>query len=320
MRPVVITLLLLAVVGVLAVVGMERYARLTEPFKGFAGTEQFVDVSPGSGPQTIGRLLVDSGVVSDTLTWRVALWQSGDATRLKAGEYRFDRAITVAEAIHKLARGEVYLRSLTIPEGLTIRQMARLYEGAGLGPASDFIEAAAEVTLVSGIDPAARDLEGYLFPDTYALPRRATAADLVHKMAARFETVFSPAMRERAAAANMTPREAVVLASLVEKETARSDERPLVAAVYQNRLHLRIAVRSHRHLRARARRPVHRQPHPRRSPLRFSVQHVPLRRSAARPDRLTGTRVTGGRGRTGSSQVPLLREPQRWLARVRRDA
>jgi UPF0755 protein len=242
MRPVVITLLLLAVVGVLAVVGMERYARLTEPFKGFAGTEQFVDVSPGSGPQTIGRLLVDSGVVSDTLTWRVALWQSGDATRLKAGEYRFDRAITVAEAIHKLARGEVYLRSLTIPEGLTIRQMARLYEGAGLGPASDFIEAAAEVTLVSGIDPAARDLEGYLFPDTYALPRRATAADLVHKMAARFETVFSPAMRERAAAANMTPREAVVLASLVEKETARSDERPLVAAVYQNRLHLRMGL------------------------------------------------------------------------------
>ena len=236
MRRFITVLLLLAVVGVIAAYAVQRYARLSEPFKGYAGAEQFVDVPSGTGPQAIGRLLVEQGVVSDALTWRVALWQSGEASRLKAGEYRFDHGMTVREVVRKLAHGEVYLRSVTFPEGLTIRQMARLYEGAGLGPASTFLEAAKEVDLVALLDPAANDLEGYLFPDTYALPRRATAADLIHKMVARFEKVFSPARREAALAAGLSPREAVILASIVEKETARSDERPLVAAVYQNRL------------------------------------------------------------------------------------
>jgi UPF0755 protein len=242
MRRFIIILLLLAVVGIMAVYAMAGYARLSEPFKGYAGAEQFVDVPPKTGPQTIGRLLLESGVVSDMLTWRVALWWSGEATRLKAGEYRFDREMTVDEVIRKLARGEVYLRSLTFPEGLTIRQMARLYEGAGFGTASAFTEAATNVALVSRIDPAARDLEGYLFPDTYALPRRATAVDVVRTMVARFETVFSPALGDAAASLGMSPREAVILASIVEKETARPDERPIVAAVYQNRLQVRMGL------------------------------------------------------------------------------
>jgi UPF0755 protein len=242
MRRFITVLLLLAGVGVLAVYGVERYGRLSAPYKGYTGAEQFVDVPTGTGPQTIGRLLVANGVVSDALTWRVALWRSGDATRLKAGEYRFDRAMTVGETIGKLARGDVYLRSVTLPEGLTIRQMARLFEGGGFGPASAFIDAATEVALISWIDPAARDLEGYLFPDTYALPRRATAADLVRKMAARFESVFSPALRHEALLLGLSPREAVILASIVEKETARPDERPMVAAVYHNRLHARMGL------------------------------------------------------------------------------
>ena len=242
MRRFIILLLLLAVVGVLVVYAMAGYARLSEPFKGYVDAEQFVDVPPKTGTQAIGRFLVESGVVSDILTWRVALWRSPDATKLKAGEYRFDRAMTVDEVIRKLARGDVYLRSLTFPEGLTIRQMARLYEGAGFGPASAFTEAATNVGLVSGIDPAAQDLEGYLFPDTYALPRRATAPDLVRKMVVRFETVFSPALRDAALSIGMSPREAVILASIVEKETARADERPTVAAAYQNRLRVRMGL------------------------------------------------------------------------------
>ena len=242
MRRIIILFLLLAVVGALTAYAMARYARLSEPFKGYADAERFVDVPPKTGPQTIGRLLVENGVVSDALTWRAALWRSGEATRLKAGEYRFDRRMTVDEVIRKLARGEGYLRSLTFPEGLTIRQMARIYENAGFGPESAFTEAATDGALVSRIDPAARDLEGYLFPDTYALPRRATAVDLVRKMVARFETVFSPALGDAAVSLGMSPREVVILASMVEKETARADERPTVAAVYHNRLRVRMGL------------------------------------------------------------------------------
>jgi len=242
MRRFIIILFLLAIVGAGVWYAMVRYASLSEPYKGYEGAEQFVDVPSGTGTQAIGRLLVANGVVRDSLTWRVALWRSEDALRLKAGEYRFDRAMTVDEVMRKLARGDVYLRSVTFPEGLTIRQMARIYESAGLGSASAFTAAASDASLASGIDSEARDLEGYLFPDTYALPRRATAADLVGKMVARFQKVFSPALRGEAEVLGLTVRDAVILASLVEKETARVDERSKVAAVYQNRLRIHMGL------------------------------------------------------------------------------
>ncbi|MEI6667606.1 MAG: endolytic transglycosylase MltG [Acidobacteriota bacterium] len=242
MRRFISLLVVFAVVVAAGLFGVAGYARLSDPFKRYGGSEQFVDIPPKTGPQAIGRLLVEHGVVADALTWRIALWRRGEATRLKAGEYRFDRPMTVDDIIRKLVRGDVYLRSVTFPEGLTIRQMAQVYQAAGLGEASAFADAAADPALRSRLDPGARDLEGYLFPDTYALPRRATAADLIRKMAARFEAVFTPALREAGTAGGMSVREVVILASLIEKETARPDERPVVAAVYQNRLRIRMGL------------------------------------------------------------------------------
>jgi UPF0755 protein len=99
-----------------------------------------------------------------------------------------------------------------------------------------FKEAARNVSLVQALDPDATDLEGYLFPETYALSRHADAAKLVALMVSRFEHVFTPELRQAAAARNLTVRKAVTLASIVEKETARAAERPLVAAVYTTRL------------------------------------------------------------------------------------
>src|SRR5207244_7585442 len=97
-------------------------------------------------------------------------------------------------------------------------------------------KAAADPAPVRALDPAATDLEGYLFPETYALPRKTDAAKLVQLMTARFEHVFTPELRQAAAARNLSVRQAVTLASIVEKETGRPDERPIVASVYLNRL------------------------------------------------------------------------------------
>lgn len=235
-------LLVIALVAVGGWLGWQQYELLRQPFQGWSGVEQFVDIDPGTGTQAIGQRLIDGGVVADALTWRLALWRRTDATRLKAGEYRFDRPMRVDEVIATLVRGEVYLRSITIPEGLTIRQMARVYADAGFGPARDFEQAAGNVALVSDADPSARDLEGYLFPDTFTLPRRAAADDLVRHMVARFKTVFGDDLLSAAAARGLTMREAVTIASLVEKETARPDERPVVAAVYQNRIAKRMGL------------------------------------------------------------------------------
>ena len=234
--------IVVAVVAAGAWAAERQYAKLAAPFRGFTGEEQFVDVPGGLGTNAIGRLLVDAGVVCDLTTWRLAVWRSGQATALKAGEYRFAEAATPAAVVAKIARGDVYLRSITFPEGLTVRQMAALYEASGLGAAQDFAAAAGDETLAAAFDATARNLEGYLFPDTYALPRRASARDLVRRMVERFETVMTPDLREAAAAQGLSVRAAVTLASLVEKETASPPERPMVAAVYHNRLRQRIGL------------------------------------------------------------------------------
>ncbi|MCX6549657.1 MAG: endolytic transglycosylase MltG [Acidobacteria bacterium] len=235
-------LILWLVVAAAAFMGWQQYGLLDEPYKGYPGPEQFVDIPPGTGSQAIGRSLTAAGVVSDPVTWRVALWRSGDATRLQAGEYRFTDAMTPADVIRKIARGEVYLRTITFREGLTVRQMGRVYEEAGFGPASAFVAATHDAQSITDLDPAARDLEGYLFPDTYALPRRASAEDLVRMMVERFRAAFTDDMRQAAASAGFGVREVVTLASLVEKETAQSDERAVVAGVFRNRLAKRMGL------------------------------------------------------------------------------
>jgi UPF0755 protein len=116
--------------------------------------------------------------------------------------------------------------------------MAALYEAQGLGPSETFVKAASDVSLIAALDPEAPDLEGYLFPDTYGVARRSGPAALVRTMVGRFERVFGPELRQAAKERGLTVRETVTLASLVEKETAKAEERPIVAAVYANRLRI----------------------------------------------------------------------------------
>jgi UPF0755 protein len=216
--------------GVWLLLGVEQ------PYKGYAGAEQFVEIPPGSGPATIGRRLADAGVVRDQLSFRFAVARSGQARRLQAGAYRFDRPMTAREVVDKIARGEVFMRPITFREGLTIRQMARMYEQEGFGASDEFVRAAQNVSLIQDVDPQARDLEGYLFPETYSMPRQGTAAQLVERMVTSFRDALTPELLDRAAARGLGARQLVTLASLVEKETGKPEERELVAAVYANRL------------------------------------------------------------------------------------
>ena len=236
MKKIVVLTLFIVIIGGAAVVTMSL--RLQQPFRAYPGSEQFVDIPQRSGSRTIGERLVASGVVQDHLTFRIALWRSGKGRQLKAGEYRFDRAMTPAEVVDKIARGDVYTVAATFPEGLTIAEMAKIYEAHGLGTAQAFVDASRDVTAINDIDSKATDLEGYLFPETYALPRSADAAALVRLMVAGFRRVLTPEIRDAAKARNLSVRQLVTLASIVEKETARADERPLVAAVYQTRLRI----------------------------------------------------------------------------------
>ena len=214
------------------------YVRVNQPYRGYQDVEQFVDVPQGAGSAAIGQHLAAAGVVRDASTFRAALWMSGQGRHLKAGEYRFDHAMTPFEVIDKIARGDVFVINVTFPEGLTIAEMAKIFESHGLGSAASFVDASKDASLVRDIDPAAKDLEGYVFPETYALSRHTEAPKLIRLMVARFAHVFTPEMRQASAARGLTVRQAVTLASIVEKETAKPEERPLVAAVYTTRLRI----------------------------------------------------------------------------------
>ena len=227
-----------------AAAGTWAYLRSAKPYRGYQEVERFVDIPAGAGSRTIGNRLVEAGVVRDPLAFRIALYLSGQGRRLQAGEYRFDTAMTPREVIDKLARGDVYVLSITFPEGLAIAEMGKIFEARGLGPAAAFVAAAQDPTPIKALDPDARDLEGYLFPETYRLPRRTEAARLVALMTARFVAVFGADLRQAAQTKGLTVRQAVTLASIVEKEAARAEERPLVAAVYANRMRIRMPLQA----------------------------------------------------------------------------
>ena len=234
--------ILLAIVLALGAGGAYYAARvlqgIQEPYKGFVGAEQFVEIPSGASTAEIRRRLIDAGVVSDEFAFRVALWWTGHSRDLKAGEYRFDRPMGAVDVIEKIARGDVYEHPITFPEGLTIREMATLYESRGFGAAREFADAAQNAALIKDLDPAADDLEGYLFPETYALSRGTPATTLIKIMVERFRATYADVQAKGSGGGELglSLRQVVTLASLVEKETAKAEERPIVAAVYRNRL------------------------------------------------------------------------------------
>jgi UPF0755 protein len=232
--------LIVAFVTALLVVaggGFATVQYLLQPFKAYSGEECFVEVPSGAGVSGIGRRLVDAGVVRGSMAFRLAMWLEGGGRTLKAGEYRFSGALRPTEVVERLARGDVFLRPITFPEGLTVEEMADIFATHD-GDRASFLAASRQGGAIRDVDPAATDLEGYLFPETYALPRGASAARLVDEMVGRFREIYDEGLRREAAARSLTTREVVTLASLVEKETSREDERPLVSAVYHNRLRL----------------------------------------------------------------------------------
>lgn len=237
-----LALVLLVVIAAAAVAAYSLLQRVEQPYRGYDGDAAVVTIPQGSSTTTIGETLVGAGVVRDPLTFRLALWATGDARRLKAGDYRFDQALSARDVVGKLARGDVDQVMVTFREGLTIADMAAIAEAHGIGTAADFVRAARDASAIQDLDPQARDLEGYLFPDTYAVPRHTEPARLVAIMVAHFKQVLTPALRDAASQDGMTTRQLVTLASIVEKETGSAEERPLVAAVYRNRLRIHMGL------------------------------------------------------------------------------
>ncbi len=198
----------------------------------------FFEVEKGWSARTVLSRFEEDGLVRSVLPLRLACRFFYPDQRFKAGEYRFVPPLPAKAALFVVFSGRVYLEPVTIPEGLTTREVAELLRTGNAAGATAFRRAALDTGLIADLDPRAKDLEGYLFPDTYDLPRKASEADIVGAMVAGFHRVFDEARRTRASEIGMTVREVVTLASLIEEETALPEERPLVSAVFHNRLKL----------------------------------------------------------------------------------
>lgn len=219
------TLLLLALAG-----GAFLYYRATRPYRGFTGTV-YVDLPRGTSTNGIAAELAKAGIVGSRWDfWLARLANKGRA--LQAGEYAFDHPASAMEVAGRIARGDVFYYELVVPEGRNMFEIGAAAEQLGLFKASEFVKAAQDPTLIRDLDPQAPTLEGYLFPSTYRLGHRTGPEQLCRMMTDRFRAVW------RGLNADAGVHQTVTLASLVEKEGKLEEERPLIAAVFANRLRL----------------------------------------------------------------------------------
>ena len=202
------------------------------------GAQKFVMLRSGYSTRRVARELKAAGVIRNSQAF--VLWHAFHRRpSLKAGEYLFDRDAN-AIAVHKrLARGDVYVHTVVIPEGFNMFDIAAAIESAGLGSQQDFLKAAtADRSLISDLDPEAKSLEGYLFPNTYEFTRAQSMHDMIAAMVKQFRRVSGEI------GLTQDVHRTVTLASIIEKETSVADERPEVASVYQNRLNGRIPLQA----------------------------------------------------------------------------
>lgn len=204
-----------------------------------AKTGQYIEIPKGSSPSAIIRKLSAEGVIKRE--WPLKLYLKGTCAggSLKAGEYDFPSPISPLQVLAKLQEGERRLARLTIIEGWTRWDIARAMVQVpqfGLTSEAEALELMNNVSLISDLDPEARNLEGYLFPDTYEFAPETTAAEVIGMMVERFREVWKSDWTDRARSLSHSPREMVTIASIIETEAKLAEERALVASVIYNRL------------------------------------------------------------------------------------
>ena len=209
---------------------------MSSPYYGASSPETFVEIPKGAGTEAIAKLLVDAGIIHHKYPFLFYLRWTGGAVHLKAGEYRFISPATTAQIVRKLTNGEVYYIPITIPEGLTARETIKLIAAANLGNLDELQDALLRTEWIRDLDPSARNLEGFLFPETYRFPRRTTSEEIIKALVDQFHVRFNKIISENPPPPAWSNSRIVTLASMIEKEVKTPSERPIVASVLVNRL------------------------------------------------------------------------------------
>jgi UPF0755 protein len=198
----------------------------------------FFEVERGTNISAVARKLKDRGLIRAGLPFVVGYRLFFYPQKIKAGEYVFSSPLRPKDILSLMVKGKVFLHAVTIPEGLTGREVMPLLLPLLSDGEEGFRAAFKDTRAVSFLDPEAETLEGYLYPETYLLARGIPAEEATGAMVSQFLSVFAEPWRSKAAALGMSVRDVVILASLIEKETSIPEEKSLVSAVFHNRLRL----------------------------------------------------------------------------------
>lgn len=237
----ILAVLLLAVVLVAGAAAAWIWFGVEQPYQGFATEGVFVDIPHGASSRTVARLLKQNGVIRSSLAFELYA-RRHPRRRLQAGEYFFNRPVSGHDVFWQIADGHVYQQAFTVREGETIFDIAADLQAEKLMTAQEFLAAAQNPELIRDIAPHAKSLEGFLFPATYFLPRHPNpaevTAEMVHKFREEWQRIAPPESKnDTSGLEHGRPIASVVtLASLVERETPKPEERPLVAGAFENRL------------------------------------------------------------------------------------
>jgi UPF0755 protein len=202
------------------------------------------DIAKDEPLSRVASRLAGEGLIRSQAYFVVFGRLTGSERQLKPGEYALSPTMRPLELLDRFRRGLVVLHPVTVPEGYSNRQVAEAIRAAGLGDPEELLRLAESPEFIGELGLAVPTLEGYLFPDTYAFPRSVATADIVRRMVTKFQETYNSVWAARAAELGFTQHQVVTLASIIEKETGAGIERPIISAVFHNRLRLRMPLQS----------------------------------------------------------------------------
>ena len=231
----IIFLMLLILVSATLVSGYSWFNRKLDQVSAALSDELFI-VPAGASIQQVAELLEASGLIESALLFRLHMRLEYRDASIKAGEFKFMPPVTIRTTAAQLVEGRVYYHRITVPEGLDWQETASVLAGQGFGSTGEYLGLINVPDLIRDLDPAAENLEGYLFPETYFVTSGTTPAEIIGLMVDRFRKNWTEEFRRQAVSLEMSTREVLTLASLIEKESSSPEERRLVSSVFHNRL------------------------------------------------------------------------------------
>jgi UPF0755 protein len=220
----------------LAAIAKWFQSELETPYLDAPSGERYVEIPRGAKSREATDLLVKNGILHARIPFILYLRFAHLGRQIQAGEYRFDKPATPEQIAKRLIKGDVFSRSVTIPEGLTAGETVDLLIKNGFGNSAEFQKSLLKTNWIVDLNPNARTLEGYLFPETYRFGRKDDAEKVIKTMVYQFRSKLARILEQTPQNSGLSVPRVVILASLIEKEVKKPEERPLVASVYINRL------------------------------------------------------------------------------------